>query len=909
MSVKRISVLLLCLFNIALFSACGGGSSSNTVVDTVTLPPTITSISPASGSVAGGTSVTITGTNFAATVSVTFGGTAAAITSRTNTQIVCNTPAHAAGTVDVQVTNPGQAPATLTGGFQYLSTTVTSVSPNTGPAAGGTTVTITGTNFLPGATVTFGGTAATGVTFVSQTQLTAVTPAHAAGAVNVVVTNSPTDTATLTGGFTYVSPISISTTSLPNATVGVAYSQTLSVTGGVAPFTWTLLSGALPGGIFLQTNGTISGAALASGTFNFTVKVTDAGGSSATQALSLVVAATLPGGQIPLTACGTLTLAGGVYQLQNDVTAAGTCFSVQANNIVLDLNTHTVTYASTDGAANRYGVLGMACFDPEVAGNPCGGSAANFTLMNGKIVQGAAAAPFSHAVRMGQINVVQNLTIHDVDITVSAPSSVGIYSTFSLGGASIYNNTIHNNVTSIASRHNFDGMSIHMNNEPAFAVTPNQIHHNVIIGGAQGGIRDTNTKGSQIYNNDISQTAIFTNGFCIDAAGQGMQVYNNFCHPTQGRGIHANSPNTQVHDNIIDVTDKANNFEYGAPIATISRAGNVVTVVTSANHDQAVGNQVVIRNVADSSFNGTFTVASAPTATSFTFSQTAANAASSGGESSACQPAGVFGIQVESDIQPINNVQVYNNTVTARAGECPASALRMTSIAAGTTVNIHDNTFSAKLLNLAGGGLTAKQARAISVDEVNGSAVTLLNNALLSDYSILHIDFDGASNITLRNSAVSIGTNPAPSWYLTEFRTSGGGISSSGLVFLDTTFQNGASDLAFFMQASPTVQEYSSKYTFNLTVGDQHPLAVSGASVVITNALAQQVFSGSTDVLGKISTPLTKVRVFNTVSTVTTEQHNPHSVSINKAGCTPAPDTFSVSVPATVSVTRVLTCP
>ena len=51
-------------------------------------------------------------------------------------------------------------------------------------------MTITGTGFLAGATVSLGGTAATGVTVVSSTSITATTPAHAAGAVNVVVTNT-----------------------------------------------------------------------------------------------------------------------------------------------------------------------------------------------------------------------------------------------------------------------------------------------------------------------------------------------------------------------------------------------------------------------------------------------------------------------------------------------------------------------------------------------------------------------------------------------------------------------------------------------------------------------------------------------------------------------------------------------
>jgi hypothetical protein len=81
--------------------------------------------------------------------------------------------------------------------------TVTSVSPNTGPTAGGTSVTITGTNFSSGATVKFDSTLATSVTVVGSTSITATTPSHAAGPVNVVVTNTNGQTATLTNAFSY----------------------------------------------------------------------------------------------------------------------------------------------------------------------------------------------------------------------------------------------------------------------------------------------------------------------------------------------------------------------------------------------------------------------------------------------------------------------------------------------------------------------------------------------------------------------------------------------------------------------------------------------------------------------------------------------------------------------------------
>jgi hypothetical protein len=65
--------------------------------------------------------------------------------------------------------------------------TVSAVSPASGPAAGGTTVTITGTNFTAGNTVSFGGHAATGVTVNSATSITATSPSGS-GTVDVTVT-------------------------------------------------------------------------------------------------------------------------------------------------------------------------------------------------------------------------------------------------------------------------------------------------------------------------------------------------------------------------------------------------------------------------------------------------------------------------------------------------------------------------------------------------------------------------------------------------------------------------------------------------------------------------------------------------------------------------------------------------
>lgn len=99
----------------------------------------------------------------------------------------------------------------------------------------------------------------------------------------------------------------ISTATLANAQVGVAYAQSLSATGGTTPYTWSLVGGALPAGLNLSANGVVSGAPAASGAFNLTVLVTDAAAQSARVNLSLAVAEAPPPAPPPL-AITTTTL-------------------------------------------------------------------------------------------------------------------------------------------------------------------------------------------------------------------------------------------------------------------------------------------------------------------------------------------------------------------------------------------------------------------------------------------------------------------------------------------------------------------------------------------------------------------------------------------------------------------------
>ncbi|MGH9173810.1 MAG: IPT/TIG domain-containing protein, partial [Vicinamibacterales bacterium] len=126
-----------------------------------------------------------------------------------DTQITATSPAQAAGAVHVTVTTAAGTSALVAGDqftFVDASSTLTllSVDPGTGSSAGGTTITVTGSSFQTGATVTVGGSDATNVTVLTTTRLTAVVPAHASGVVNVVVTSSDGASATLINGFSYV---------------------------------------------------------------------------------------------------------------------------------------------------------------------------------------------------------------------------------------------------------------------------------------------------------------------------------------------------------------------------------------------------------------------------------------------------------------------------------------------------------------------------------------------------------------------------------------------------------------------------------------------------------------------------------------------------------------------------------
>ncbi|MEP6764169.1 MAG: IPT/TIG domain-containing protein [Gemmatimonadaceae bacterium] len=289
--------------------------------------PTVTAIAPATAPLAGGTAVTITGTGFVTGATVTIGGTAATnVVFVSATSITATAPAHAAGAVSVVVTNPDTQIATLANGFTYTAAAapvVTSIAPNGGGIAGGSVITITGTGFGAGATVSIGGTAATAVVVNSATSITATAPAHAAGAVPVVVTNADNQIGTLAGGFTYFAAAAPAITSIAPNAGNIAGGSAITITGtGFGAGATVTIGGTAATGVVLNSATSISAIVPAHAAGAVSVVVTNADTQSATLAGGFLYTA------VPAPGVTSVTPNNGAIAGGNTVTITGTGFGV-----------------------------------------------------------------------------------------------------------------------------------------------------------------------------------------------------------------------------------------------------------------------------------------------------------------------------------------------------------------------------------------------------------------------------------------------------------------------------------------------------------------------------------------------------------------------------------------------------
>ncbi len=241
---------------------------------------TVSGVSPSSGPTFGGTYVTIYGTNFTGATAVHFGTNVATSFSVTSNTTITAVSPPGVGTVDVTVWNTyGVSATSFVDSFTYGVPTVTSVSPSFGPTTGGTTVTITGTGFVPGSTsVAFGAYGAALVSVVSSNSATVISPAGV-GTVNVTVT-TPSGTSPITAAdqFTYGAPVVTSISPAAGPTTG---GTTVTITGNGFVAGSTVAFGAYAATLVSVTSPTTITAISPAGAGTVNVTVTTTYGTSA----------------------------------------------------------------------------------------------------------------------------------------------------------------------------------------------------------------------------------------------------------------------------------------------------------------------------------------------------------------------------------------------------------------------------------------------------------------------------------------------------------------------------------------------------------------------------------------------------------------------------------------------------
>lgn len=200
---------------------------------------------------------------------------------------------------------------TLSGAGTYIFKVGSAITANVGSSvvlANGATACnifwqVTSAATLNGVTFSGNVVAQSGVTLGVGASLNGRALTTSAGAVTLSGANTVGGCSTAPAG-PACPAITVLPATLPNGTVAVAYSQILSGSGGTAPYTFAVTSGALPAGLTLTPAGVLGGTPTTAGSSTFTVTATDANGCAGVRTYTIVIAAAVP----PPAVCPVITL-------------------------------------------------------------------------------------------------------------------------------------------------------------------------------------------------------------------------------------------------------------------------------------------------------------------------------------------------------------------------------------------------------------------------------------------------------------------------------------------------------------------------------------------------------------------------------------------------------------------------
>ncbi|WP_244788271.1 putative Ig domain-containing protein [Cupriavidus pauculus] len=329
------------------YSASNAGGTSGTATATISVTAPVATLAPGSGPLTPGTvgasySQIFTMTGGTAPFSYSATGLPAGLNLNPATGLLSGTPTVAGpSTFTIQATDSSNGAGGAISVTQSYSLTIATPTVTVGPVSvSNPTAGIAYSQTLVGAggaapyafAIT-GGALPAGLSMMGNGTIAGT--ATAAGGFSFTVT--ATDKNGFSGSRAYsvtVAPpvITFATTTLGAASVASAYSQNIAASGGNAPYTYSLVGGALPPGISLSAGGTLAGTAASAGTFNFTVQARDstAGGTfTATQAFTLTVGAatlavapaSLTGATVGVASNQTITASGGVAPYTFAITA------------------------------------------------------------------------------------------------------------------------------------------------------------------------------------------------------------------------------------------------------------------------------------------------------------------------------------------------------------------------------------------------------------------------------------------------------------------------------------------------------------------------------------------------------------------------------------------------------------
>ncbi|MGA2059489.1 MAG: IPT/TIG domain-containing protein [Thermoguttaceae bacterium] len=294
-----------CTVNVTVTTLVGTSATSAADQFSYVGPPVVASLDTNIGSVYGSTRVTISGTDLASATAVRFGSNPATIVGETDDQgvdsLVVLSPeatGDTPGPVDITVNTPYGTTTDSSAFNYYLPPIVTAISTSVGPTAGGTALTISGTNLWSVTAVSFGSIAATSFTYnYSDGTISAVSPTGSVSTVDVTVVN-PGGTSPVSSAdqFTYLPAPSVSGISPAAGTLSGGSSVLISGTG-LTIATEVDFGGFGPASFTVNPDGTISAVAPPNGSGTkcaVDVTVTTAGGTSATSSADLFTYAAPP---------------------------------------------------------------------------------------------------------------------------------------------------------------------------------------------------------------------------------------------------------------------------------------------------------------------------------------------------------------------------------------------------------------------------------------------------------------------------------------------------------------------------------------------------------------------------------------------------------------------------------------